>query len=88
MNILVTGGTGFTGSALVMRLSELGHNVTSVDYKKGICFGELEEKGVQLITGSITDAALSRMQCGGSNLFSIWPPPSVGQTSPIGTAPM
>jgi len=58
MNILVTGGTGFTGSALVMRLSELGHNVTSVDYKKGICFGELEEKGVKLITGSITDAAL------------------------------
>jgi len=58
MDILVTGGTGFTGSALVMRLSELGHNVTSIDYKKGICFGELEKKGVKLITGSITDAAL------------------------------
>ena len=58
MDILVTGGTGFTGSALVMRLSELGHNVTSIDYKKGICFGELEKKGVKLITGSITDATL------------------------------
>ena len=44
MNILVTGGTGFTGSALVMRLSGLGHNVTSVDYKKGICSGELKKR--------------------------------------------
>jgi len=57
MNILVTGGTGFTGSALVLRLLELGHNITSLDYQPGICFDDLEKKGTRLITGSIADAA-------------------------------
>ena len=28
MNILITGGTGFIGSALIQRLIEEGHNVT------------------------------------------------------------
>ena len=58
MNVLVTGGTGFTGAALVLKLIELGHNVISIDYQKGICFDDLEEKGATLITGSITDADL------------------------------
>ena len=58
MNILVTGGTGFTGAALVLRLLEIGHSVTSLDYQPGICFNELEAKGAKLITGSITDAEL------------------------------
>jgi len=58
MKVLVTGGTGFTGAALVFRLLELGHSVASIDYQPGICFKELETKGAKLITGSITDAGL------------------------------
>jgi len=58
MNILVTGGTGFTGAALVTRLLELGHTVRSLDYQDGICADELRDKGAELIKGSITDKAL------------------------------
>lgn len=58
MNILVTGGTGFTGAALVLRLLDLGHKVTSIDYQKGIRYDELGKKGAKLIQGSITNAEL------------------------------
>ncbi len=58
MNILVTGGTGFTGAALVTRLLELGHTVRSLDYQDGICADELRKNGAELIKGSITDKAL------------------------------
>jgi len=53
--ICVTGGTGFTGAALVMRLLDLGHDVVSLDKKPGIMAGELESKGAKLVTGSVTD---------------------------------
>ena len=55
MNILVTGGTGFTGAALVFKLLELGHAVRSLDYQRGIRFDDLKKAGAQIITGSITD---------------------------------
>ena len=55
MRICVTGGTGFTEAALVMRLLDLGHDVVSLDKKPGIMAGELEAKGANLVTGSVTD---------------------------------
>ncbi len=36
MKILVTGGTGFTGTALVRRLLSDGHSVVVLDYKEGL----------------------------------------------------
>lgn len=55
MRILVTGGTGFTGAALVARLLEEGHEVVSLDYQSGLRDDELKEAGATLVTGSITD---------------------------------
>jgi len=55
MKILVTGGTGFTGSALVQRLVESGHEVVSLDYRPGLRENELRDMGVDVVRGSITD---------------------------------
>jgi len=56
MRILVTGGTGFTGAALVLRLASEGHEVISLDTEPGIRDAELEAAGARLVRGSITDA--------------------------------
>lgn len=55
MRILVTGGTGFTGSALVERLLGLGHEVVSLDYQSGLREQELAAMGGEMVRGSITD---------------------------------
>ena len=55
MKILVTGGTGFTGKALVKRLIDDGHEVRAMDYKEGIKTGELREMGAEVVIGSVTD---------------------------------
>jgi nucleoside-diphosphate-sugar epimerase len=60
MRILVTGGTGFTGKALVRRLLDLGHEVVALDYKEGLKTAELRQWGARVVLGSVTDAAVVR----------------------------
>ena len=55
MKILVTGGTGFTGKALVLRLLKDGHRVVAMDYKEGLKTEELRKAGAEVIIGSVTD---------------------------------
>lgn len=58
MKILVTGGTGFTGKALVRRLLDHGHEVIALDYKEGLRTEELRNWGASVVLGSVTDKDL------------------------------
>ena len=60
MKILVTGGTGFTGKALVRRLIDMGHQVVALDYKEGLKTQEIRDWGAEVILGSVTDMELVR----------------------------
>ena len=55
MHVLVTGGTGFTGTALVKRLIEQGHSVVGLDYKEGLQCEVLRALGARIVIGSVTD---------------------------------
>jgi len=55
MKVLVTGGTGFTGKALVKRLLDEGHQVVAMDYKEGIKTEELRQLGAEVVIGSVAD---------------------------------
>ena len=55
MKHLVTGGTGFTGKALVKKLLDEGHQVVALDYKEGLKTEELREWGAEVVIGSVAD---------------------------------
>ena len=55
MKVLVTGGTGFTGKALVKRLVDEGYEVVSLDYQEGLKTDEIRSWGATVVIGSVTD---------------------------------
>ena len=57
MRVCVTGGTGFTGAALVLRLLADGHSVNVLDNKPGLIADELATRGAKLTYGSVADRA-------------------------------
>ena len=60
MKVLVTGGTGSTGKALVRRMLDEGHEVVALDYKEGYKTHELRDWGAELVVGSVTDMDVVR----------------------------
>jgi nucleoside-diphosphate-sugar epimerase len=72
MKILVTGGTGFTGTALVRRLLQSGHEVVALDYKEGLQCDALRSDGAEVLIGSVTDpAAVERSMKGVEFVFHL-----------------
>ena len=62
MRILVTGGTGFTGSHLVKHVIKSGNQAVVLDNQEGIAPEELKKLGAEITIGSVTDnATLSRV---------------------------
>jgi nucleoside-diphosphate-sugar epimerase len=68
LRVLVTGGTGFTGSYLVKRLLSNGHSVVVVDNQPGRFHDELRQLGAQITIGSVTDRDLMDRMVKGCNV--------------------
>lgn len=68
MRVLVTGGTGFTGSHVVRRLLGRGHEVVCLDNQPGLFAEELRELGAEIVIGSVTDSDLVRRSSRGAEV--------------------
>ena len=60
MRVLVTGGAGFTGKALVRRMLDKGHDVVALDNKAGYRTDEITQWGAEFVLGSVTDVEAVR----------------------------
>lgn len=58
MKVLVTGGTGFTGKALVKRLLSESYEVVALDSKEGLKTSEIRDWGAEVYIGSVTDPSV------------------------------
>lgn len=58
MKVLVTGGTGFTGSHLTRRMLDRGYDVVVLDNQKGLFDDEFLQRGANIMYGSVTDEAV------------------------------
>ena len=69
MKILVTGGTGFTGSHLARRLLQKGHTVVVLDNQPGLFADELRGLGAEIVIGSVADQALVKRVVQGCDII-------------------
>jgi nucleoside-diphosphate-sugar epimerase len=68
MRVLITGGTGFTGSHAVRRYLAQGHSVRVLDNQKGVFFDELGGAGAEIQLGSVADREAVRRAVQGVEL--------------------
>ena len=68
MRVLITGGTGFTGSHAVRRYLARGHSVRVLDNQKGVFFDELGGAGAEIQLGSVADRETVRRAVQGVEL--------------------
>ena len=68
MRVLITGGTGFTGSHAVRRYLARGHSVRVLDNQKGVFFDELSGAGAEIEIGSVAERAAVRKALEGVEL--------------------
>lgn len=69
MQVLVTGGTGFIGAALVKELVAQGHAVRVFDNDSRGNAAKLLGAGVEIIRGDVRDPAMLRVACAGVELI-------------------
>ncbi|MGH7820863.1 MAG: NAD-dependent epimerase/dehydratase family protein, partial [Candidatus Binatia bacterium] len=68
MRVLITGGTGFTGSHVVRRCLARGHQVRILDTQKGLFYDEFVRAGAEVQFGSIADRETVRQAVEGMEL--------------------
>lgn len=72
MRVLVTGGTGFTGSHLVRRLIGRGHEVRVLDTSPGLFADDLKAIGADITLGSVTATdVVDRVMRGVDRVFHV-----------------